>query len=88
MRGQEGDRGTRSTRLCVVTDGLGCVHVASCGVVELEGSVTEECEAVRAPWKYVVVDGVVELYGVLYDRDECVLDIVLSLAAVVCECGA
>ena len=34
------------------------------------------------------MDGVVELLGVLYDRDEGVLDRLLSLAVVGGECGA
>ena len=87
-QGQEGERGTRSTRLCVLIDGLDGVQVAAGCSLEAETSLVEEGEAVCAPGKDVVVDGVVELPGVLYDGDEGVLDEVLSVAVVCCEWGA
>jgi hypothetical protein len=86
--GQAAERGVRSTRLCVVIDGLGSVQIAACGVLEAEGGAVEEGEALCAPRKDVVGDGVVELLGVLHDRDEGVLDRLLSLALVGGKCGA
>lgn len=67
---------------------MGGVHVAAHSAFEAESGTVKEGEAVGTPWEDVVVDGVVELLGVLQDGNECVLDILLSLAVMGGECGS
>lgn len=64
------------------------MHVAAGSVLETKIGVVEDSEALGAPREDVIVDGIVELLGVVNDGNECVLDILLSLVMMGGKCGA
>ena len=87
-QGREGGRGIRQTNLCVVIDGASGDHVAGGEVLESAVVIVQAGEGVDAPRKDICLYGVVDLLCVVYDGDECVLHVLLSVVMMGGECGA